>query len=38
MKFVDRILESVEVVLFTKVRPTDDIGNAILPEEVIRLS
>lgn len=30
--------KSVDVVLFTKVKPIDDIGNAILPEEVIRLS
>ena len=30
--------KSVEIVLFTKVKPTDDIGNSILPEEVIKLS
>ena len=30
--------KSVVVVLFTKVKPIDDIGNAILPEEVIKLS
>lgn len=30
--------KSVEIVLFTKVKPTEDIGNSILPEEVIKLS
>ena len=30
--------KEVEIVLFTKTKPNDDLGNAILPQEIIALS